>query len=489
MADTAHYQHFIDGEFVDSASGETFDDVNPATGQRIATVAEGGKPEVDRAVAAARRALEGPWGRMPTNQRLDLLRAVADGVLERFDDFLAAEIADTGKPASFARAVDIPRGSANISFFAGLARNLGGESYRMDTADGRGALTYVVRDPVGVVGAISPWNLPLLLLTWKVGPALAMGNTMVVKPSEETPATATLLAEVFEAAGVPPGVFNLVHGFGPGSAGEAITTHDDVDAVTFTGESRTGQHIMRAAAGNLKHVSFELGGKNPAIVFADADFDEAVEGTVRSVFSNCGQVCLCSERVYVERSIFDDFVAALEARAEQMRLGDPWDDTTTMGPLISKAHRDKVLSYYELAVAEGATVVTGGGVPELGEPWDTGFWVEPTIWTGLDEHDRCIREEVFGPVCHIQPFDTEDEAVRMANDSAYGLCAAVWTQDLRRAHRVAAGLETGMVWINTWFLRDLRTPFGGVKLSGLGREGGRWALDYYSEFKTIMVKL
>jgi aminomuconate-semialdehyde/2-hydroxymuconate-6-semialdehyde dehydrogenase len=326
-------------------------------------------------------------------------------------------------------------------------------------------------------------------MTWKVAPALACGNTVVVKPSEETPATATLLAEVMNEVGIPRGVYNVLHGFGPGSAGEAIATHPGVAAITFTGESATGAAIMKASAPYVRRVSFELGGKNPAIVFADADFEAAVAGVARSTFSNCGQVCLCSERVYVERPIFDRFVDALKVEAERLVIGDPRQEGVTMGPLISRAHREKVLQYYRLAEQEGAMVVTGGGVPALGPELDAGAYIEPSIWTGLSESARCVSEEIFGPCCHIQPFDADDEAVAMANDSAYGLCAAVWTRDLSRAHLVARRIETGMVWVNTWFLRDLRTPFGGTKLSGIGREGGVHSVEFYTELKNVCVKL
>ena len=483
------YPLFIDGAFVDAASGATFDDVNPATGIVIASVAEAGADDVDRAVTAAKRALLGEWGKMATGARLDLLARVADRIMERFDDFLAAEILDTGKPVSWARAVDIPRGAANFRMFANLVRNVPNESYITDTEDGAGALNYSIRSPLGVVGVICPWNLPLLLMTWKVAPALACGNTVVVKPSEETPATATLLGEVMNEVGIPPGVYNVVHGFGPGSAGEALTQHPDVAAITFTGESRTGSAIMKAVADGVKPVSFELGGKNPAIVFADADFEHAVAGTVRSTFSNCGQVCLCSERLYVERPIFDRFVEALAERAGKMKMGDPFTQATTMGPLISDGHRAKVLGYYDLARQEGATVIHGGGVPDLDAPWSGGAYVEPTILTGLPESARTIREEIFGPVCHVQPFDTEEEALAMANDSVYGLCAAVWTRDLTRAHRMAHHLDVGITWVNSWFLRDLRTPFGGTGLSGIGREGGIHSINFYSELRNVCVKL
>nr|HMN57563.1 aldehyde dehydrogenase family protein [Ottowia sp.] len=301
--------------------------------------------------------------------------------------------------------------------------------------------------------------------------------------------SATLIAEAFDEAGVPPGVFNVVHGFGPGSAGEALTTHPGIDAVTFTGESRTGAAIMKAVADGVKEVSFELGGKNAAIVFADCDFDAAVEGIVRSSFTNTGQVCLCSERVYVERPIFERFVAALKARTEALKIGWPDEPGVDLGSLISREHREKVLSYYKLAVEEGATVVTGGGVPHFGDERDGGAFVQPTVWTGLADNARCLNEEVFGPVCHIAPFDSEDEAIRRANASDYGLAASVWTTNLSRAHRVGPRLHVGIVWVNTWFSRDLRTPFGGVKLSGIGREGGRWSLDFYSETSNICIKV
>jgi aminomuconate-semialdehyde/2-hydroxymuconate-6-semialdehyde dehydrogenase len=432
--------------------------------------------------------MKGEWGSMPVGKRLDLLATVADGIMERFDDFLEAEIRDTGKPVSWAKAIDIPRGAANFRLFANLVRNVPNESYRTDTPDGAGALNYALRVPLGVVGVICPWNLPLLLMTWKVAPALACGNTVVVKPSEETPATATLLGEVMKDAGVPDGVYNVVHGFGPGSAGEALTTHPDVAAITFTGESRTGSAIMKNVADGVKPVSFELGGKNPALVFADADFDAAVRGVARSTFANCGQVCLCSERVYVQRSIFDRFVDALVGRAEALSMGDPFAQSTTMGPLISDGHREKVLSYYQIARDEGGTIVTGGGVPDMDTEYANGAWVQPTIVTGLPESARFVREEVFGPVCHMQPFDDEEEAVAMANDTDYGLCSAIWTTDLARAHRLAEQVDVGITWVNCWFLRDLRTPFGGTGISGIGREGGIHSVNFYSELRNVCIK-
>lgn len=482
-------KHFINGEYVGSANGKTFDDVTPVTGEVIAKVHEAGRDEVDQAVMAAKNALNGEWGAMTLNDRVELLYKIADGIDARFDEFLQAECADTGKPFSLASHIDIPRGAANFKVFADTVKNVPSEAFEMATPDGTGALNYSVRVPQGVIAVISPWNLPLLLMTWKVGPALACGNTVVVKPSEETPLTTALLGEVMNDVGVPKGVYNVVHGFGGDSAGAFLTEHPDVDAITFTGETVTGEIIMRAASVGSRPVSSEMGGKNPGIVFADCDMDKAIEGTLRSAFANCGQVCLGTERVFVERPIFDEFVGRLKEGAEALTLGRPEDKATNMGPLISKGHREKVLSYYDKAVEEGATVVTGGGIPDMGEALKEGAWVEPTIWTGLADDATVIREEIFGPCCHVRPFDSEEEVIKLANDSEYGLAAAIWTENTSRAHRVARQIDAGIIWVNSWFLRDLRTPFGGMKRSGIGREGGVHSLGFYTELKNICVKL
>ncbi|MBV7315110.1 2-hydroxymuconic semialdehyde dehydrogenase [Shewanella sp. NIFS-20-20] len=480
-------KNYINGEFVDSEL--YFDNINPVNGQRINQVSEANQELVDSAVAAARTALKGEWQQMSLAQRCALLHKVADGIEARFDEFVAAEMADTGKSLNQAKTIDIPRGAANFRVFADLVKAQASECFHTATPDGLGALNYSVNKPLGVVAVIAPWNLPLLLLTWKLAPALATGNTVVVKPSEETPATATLLAEVMDAAGIPPGVFNLLHGFGENSTGAMLTQHTGIDAVTFTGESKTGSAIMRAAADGVKSLSFELGGKNAALIFADSDFDAAVEGTCRSVFTNGGQVCLCTERVYVERSIYPQFVAAMKAKAEALKIGWPTDHDTDMGPLISHQHRNKVLAFFHSAKADGAEVVCGGGVPSFGDERDQGAFVEPSIFTGLSESSQLQRQEVFGPICHISPFDTEQQAIELANNSEYGLAATVWTQNLSRAHRVAQQMDVGITWVNTWYLRDLRTPFGGVKLSGLGREGGVHSLSFYSEPMNICIKL
>nr|WP_207200257.1 2-hydroxymuconic semialdehyde dehydrogenase [Pseudomonas sp. TH03] len=478
-------RNYISGEFV--ASGQTFPNISPIDGRTLSQVCEADSVLVERAVAAAKVAQSGPWANFSASQRAQMLHKIADGIERRFEDFVAAEVADTGRPVQQARSLDIARGIHNFRTFAELINQAGNECFEMRTSDGSDVFSFSVRKPHGVVAIISPWNLPMLLMTWKVAPALACGNSVVVKPSEESPSTATLLAEVMHEAGLPAGVFNLVHGFGPNSAGEFLTRNPDVDAITFTGESRTGASIMKVAAEGVRDVSFELGGKNAAVVFADCDFEATVAGVLRSSFTNSGQVCLCSERVYVERPIYERFVAAMKAGAEALKIGYPDEDGVNMGPLISHKHRDKVLGYFDLARTEGATVVTGGGVPSFGDERDNGAYVQPTIWTDLRDDARCMREEVFGPVCHIAPFDSEDEVVHRVNDCAYGLATAVWTRDLKRAHTVTRKFRVGMVWVNTWFLRDLRTPFGGTRLSGIGREGGRHSLDFYSEITTICV--
>jgi aminomuconate-semialdehyde/2-hydroxymuconate-6-semialdehyde dehydrogenase len=474
--------HFINGQAIASKNGKTFDNINPATGEILGKVAEGGQEEIDLAVQAARRALNGPWKKMTTNERISILRRIGDIILERKEELARLESLDTGKPYWLASSVDIPRAAYNFHFFADYLRSVGTEAYQTDDV----ALNYSIRRPVGVVGLINPWNLPLLLLTWKLAPCLAAGNTAVIKPAELTPMTATVLAEICRDAGVPDGVVNVVHGFGPDSAGAALTEHPDVDAISFTGETTTGKVIMAAAAKTLKKLSYELGGKNPNIIFADSDLDEVIETTLKSSFINQGEVCLCGSRIYVERPIYEKFLEKFVARTKELKVGDPFDPNTKVGALISEEHFQRVSSYIQLALEEGGEILTGGRRPE---GLDQGYFLEPTIITGLNRNCRVVREEIFGPVVTVSPFDSEEEVIAQANDTHYGLSATIWTNDLRRAHRVAGQIEAGIVWVNTWFLRDLRTPFGGMKQSGIGREGGMHSFEFFSELTNICIKL
>ncbi len=482
MYQNSQILNFVNGKFVDT--GNYYPNVNPTTGKHFADISLANEPLVSKAVSAARSALNAGWAQTSAKERQQLLHKVADGIEQRFDDFADAEIADTGKPRKQVTTLDIPRGAANIRMFADLAAQRFDACFHTQVDTGETALNFTVTKPVGVVAIICPWNLPMLLTTWKLAPALACANTVVVKPSEETPSTATLLAEVMQSVGMPDGVFNVVHGFGPDSVGEFLSKNSDIDAVTFTGESKTGSTIMKAVADGVTNVSFELGGKNAAIVFADIDLDEAIQGTLKSSFMNSGQICLGTERIYVERILFDEFVEVLAVEAAKLEIGGD----AGMGPLISESHRDKVLSYYQLVTKEGGEFVTGGRIPKFFDERDDGFFVEPSVVTGLKQNSRCMQEEIFGPICSLIPFDTEEEAVELANDSDYGLAAVVWTRDLGRAHRVSAKLQVGIVWVNTWYLRDLRTPFGGVGKSGIGREGGYHSLDFYSETTNICIK-
>lgn len=472
-------RHFINGKYVDSKSGKTFNNINPATEEVLGTVQEGGKEEVDKAVKTARAALKGEWKRMPLKERSQIIRTIGDIILERKAELAELETLDTGKPIWLSNQVDITRAANNFHFFADYMTTIGQESYQQDDL----AIHYAVRRPLGVVGLINPWNLPLFLLTWKLAPALAAGNTIVMKPSEVTPMTATVLAEICQQAGIPDGVVNLVHGFG--ETGAAIAKHEDVDGIAFTGETITGTSIMKAAAPTLKKLSFELGGKNPNIIFADADMDDVIETTLRSSFINQGEVCLCGSRIYVERPVYDEFLTRFAEKTKELKVGDPFAEDTKVGALVSEEHYRKVLKYLDIAKEEGGTFVAGGKKADM----DKGFYVEPTIITGLGKDSRCVREEIFGPVVTVIPFDTEEEVMEQVNDTHYGLSASLWTSDVKRAARLSAEIEAGMVWVNTWFLRDLRTPFGGMKHSGIGREGGLHSFDFYSELTNVTLKL
>lgn len=475
-------QNFIAGHFVPARSGEVLDDLAPATGKVIATMPRSKAADVDAAVRAAEAAFPA-WSRTGVAERAELLEAIAALLETRLEVFAEAECLDAGKPLGLARSLDIPRAIQNLRHFAREARLRGEESFPM-----AGALNLVHRSPVGVCALITPWNLPLYLLTWKLAPCLAMGNVAVAKPSELTPLTATLLAELFLEAGAPAGIFNLIHGLGP-EAGQALVEHPKVKAVSFTGGTASGAKVAATAAPVFKKLSLELGGKNPTLVFADCDLEKTVPGVARAAFENTGQICLCGSRILVERSIHDRFLEAFLAEAKTWIPDDPMDPATKVGALISAAHREKVEGYLRLAVEEGGTIRCGGNRPDLSGDLGGGNFLEPAVITGLSSTCRTATEEIFGPVVTIHPFDTEADAIHMANGTRYGLAASVWTSDLNRAHRVAQQLESGLVWVNTWLLRDLRVPFGGVKESGVGREGGRWSLEFFSEAKTITVKL
>ena len=476
-------RHVIGGDAVDSADGREFESVNPATGLTYAKVAEGGAEDARRAVEAARRAFDGgPWPRMSTAERRALLNRLADRVSEQAERIAAAETRDMGKPIRDSRTFDLPRVAHNLRFFADFQDFATAETYPNPAFH-----TYTRYEPCGVVAAISPWNFPLMLASWKVAPALAFGNTVVLKPAEQSPATAAILGEL-AAETLPPGVVNVLQGFGPDAAGSHLVASSDVDLVTFTGETRTGVDIMRSAAVTLKGVSLEMGGKSPNIVFADADLDQAVEGTIRGIFGNQGEVCLAGSRLFVERSIQDEFLARLVEATEELVVGDPSVEETRMGPLISEEHRARVESYIDLASSDGGEVLTGGGRP-CDPRLANGYYLAPTIINDVPANSRASQEEIFGPVLVVASFETEDEVVRWANGTEYGLAAMVWTQNLARAHRVAARIESGVVWINCFFVRDLRTPFGGAKRSGIGREGGYFSRDFFTEPKTVTIAL
>lgn len=475
-------QNYINGELKAPSQGQYLDDYEPATGQVYAQCPDSGLEDLDLAISAAEQTQK-EWANTPAEHRSAVLTRLADLIDANADELARAEAIDNGKPITFAKNVDIYRAAANIRFFAQAVTQFSSESHAMENT----AINYTLRDPVGVVACISPWNFPLYLFTWKIAPALAVGNSVIAKPSEITPMTAFLFSKLCIEAGLPAGVLNILHGSGA-SIGAAMVAHPAIKAVSFTGGSATGTAIKNATASTNKKLSLELGGKNPTLVFADCDFDNTVKEVARAAFANQGQICLCGSRVYVESSIYESFKTALINAVESLRIGDPLDADTQFGALVSQQHQDKVLSYIALAEAEGGDILTGGKKHPMSGRCENGYFVQPTLIAGLHNQTRCNQEEIFGPVATIQPFQTEQEAVTLANDSDYGLACSVWSQDVSRCHRMAKQLETGIVWVNCWLLRDLRTPFGGVKSSGQGREGGLEALRFFTESKNVCVK-
>uniref|UniRef100_H2ZDC9 Aldehyde dehydrogenase domain-containing protein n=1 Tax=Ciona savignyi TaxID=51511 RepID=H2ZDC9_CIOSA len=477
-------KNYINGQFVSPISGDYIDSISPATGVLNAKVPCSDKHDVDEAVSSAKRAFSS-WSESSTKERADVMNRIADILESRLTEFARLESED--QAMLLATKIDIPRAVYNFRFFALSILNGTEECTHLTGASQH--LNYVHRMPVGVAGLISPWNLPLYLLTWKIAPAIAFGNTCVAKPSELTSVTAWKLCEVFTAAKLPPGVVNIVFGYGT-EVGEELVRHPDVSVVSFTGSTMVGQRISQVVAPYCKAVSLELGGKNAALVFGDADVNESVECCVRSSFANQGEVCLCTSRIYVQSNLYEEFVAKFVERTKLLRVGDPEDNSTDLGALVSKQHWEKVRKYIDIAISDGGTIKCGYGVEPLELPHKLkgGFFFPPTVITGVDDMSSCVQDEIFGPVVCIMPFDTEQEAIKRANNVKYGLCATVWTTHLERAHRVSKKLEAGTVWVNCWMVRDLRMPFGGMKHSGLGRESAKDSLEFFTEAKTICIK-
>jgi aminomuconate-semialdehyde/2-hydroxymuconate-6-semialdehyde dehydrogenase len=476
--------NYIGGALKPAISGAWMDNYDPSRGVVYSLIADSDGRDVDLAVEAAKAAFPG-WSNKSVEARAEILIKIADLIDSRLEEFALAESVDNGKPLSLAKRMDIPRGSANFRHFAHATTQFHSETYDMGSV----GFNYVLRRPIGVVGCISPWNLPLYLFTWKIAPALAAGNTVVAKPSEVTPMTAYLLAQCCIEAGLPPGVLNIVNGAGS-KAGAAIVGHPSIHAISFTGGTSTGKAISSIAAPMFKKLSLELGGKNPVVVFDDCDYEETLATVTRSTFTNQGQICLCGSRIYLQRGIYDRFVKDFVERVKSLKVGDPLDGDTDVGAIVSKDQYEKDLFYIRLAQEEGGTILCGGA-PAMppNERCQNGWYIQPTVLSNLGPQCRTNQEEIFGPVVTVWPFDKEEEAIALANGTTYGLAATLYTADLKRAHRVAASLDFGIVWVNSWLVRDLRTPFGGMKASGVGREGGMEALHFFTEAKNIFIKL
>ncbi len=475
--------NYINGELVPPISGQYIDNYDPSIGALYSLLPDSDSRDIDIAVAAAEKAFPA-WSTMPVEQRSRFLFRIADFIERDLDRFVRAESIDNGKPVSQARSLDIPRAVSNFRFFASAMTQFASEAHPM----GDTAINYTLRNPIGVVGCISPWNLPLYLFTWKIAPALATGNCVVGKPSELTPMTAFMLSKLCIEAGLPPGVLNIVHGFG-NKVGAAISAHPRIPVITFTGGTKTGGEIAKTSAPMFKKLSLEMGGKNPTVIFADCDYEQMLETTIRSSFSNQGEICLCGSRILIERSLYEKFKSDFVQRVKSLPIGDPLLPDTYVGAINSKQHFDKVLSYITLAREEGGTILCGGNTATVAGRCKNGWFIEPTVIEGLPHDCRTNQEEIFGPVVTLMPFDTEEEVLTYTNSTQYGLASSIWTSNLSRAHRVAARIQTGIVWVNCWLLRDLRTPFGGMKNSGLGREGGMEALRFFTEPKNVCIKI
>lgn len=474
-------KNYINGSFSDAKSNQTLDNVNPSLGKVYGTIPDSDKEDVLEAIEAAKSALAG-WKNLSFEQRFDYLLKIAKRIEERLDEFVEAESMDNGKPEWLAKLTDIPRAISNLKFFAAAQMNFPSESHH---TPGQG-LNYTLRSPIGVVGCISPWNLPLYLFTWKIAPALAAGNTVVAKPSEVTPLTAYLLTQVCDEIGLPKGVLNVVYGLGH-KVGQTIVEHKDVKAIAFTGGTVTGRAINIECAKQFKKVSLELGGKNPNIIFDDCDFEDMMATTVRSSFTNQGQICLCGSRIFIQKSIYEKFKKAFVDKVNELKVGNPKTDVN-LGAIVSEAHMNKILDYIELAKADGGTILTGGSRFIPMDECKDGYFIEPTVIEGLGHLCRLNQEEIFGPVVTLIPFETEEEVIDMANSTPYGLACTIWTENVKKAHRVAEKIDSGIIWVNTWMVRDLRTPFGGMKESGIGREGGFEAMRFFTEAKNVFIK-